>query len=142
MSRISFLIVISFFFFFSSRRRHTRFDCDWSSDVCSSDLYLEVLVGTGICGLFPILLALTGTWWLLTRAAAESLSRPLERQLATEGLGVLTVITAHSFFSVELMWHPALVFLVILGFAEFLRRSQGYKTTVPAWAVSASHSWR
>src|SRR2546430_4352888 len=27
-------------FFFSSRRRHTRFDCDWSSDVCSSDLQL------------------------------------------------------------------------------------------------------
>src|SRR5256886_8342843 len=27
-----------FFFFFSSRRRHTRFDCDWSSDMCSSDL--------------------------------------------------------------------------------------------------------
>src|SRR2546430_3787031 len=25
-------------FFFSSRRRHTRFDCDWSSHVCSSDL--------------------------------------------------------------------------------------------------------
>src|SRR2546430_7724130 len=29
------------FFFFSSRRRHTRFDCDWSSDVCSSDLLLR-----------------------------------------------------------------------------------------------------
>src|SRR5205085_8209664 len=27
-----------YFFFFSSRRRHTRFACDWSSDVCSSDL--------------------------------------------------------------------------------------------------------
>src|SRR5690606_411114 len=25
--------------FFSSRRRHTRFSRDWSSDVCSSDLY-------------------------------------------------------------------------------------------------------
>src|SRR5437773_5387891 len=25
-------------FFFSSRRRHTRSCCDWSSDVCSSDL--------------------------------------------------------------------------------------------------------
>src|SRR2546430_11339524 len=25
-------------FLFSSRRRHTTFDCDWSSDVCSSDL--------------------------------------------------------------------------------------------------------
>src|SRR2546430_5255941 len=31
-----------FFFFFSSRRRHTRFDCDWSSDVCSSDLVFEL----------------------------------------------------------------------------------------------------
>src|SRR5438309_11656129 len=29
-----------FFFFFSSRRRHTRWNCDWSSDVCSSDLHL------------------------------------------------------------------------------------------------------
>src|SRR5690606_40559923 len=26
-------------FFFSSRRRHTRFSRDWSSDVCSSDLF-------------------------------------------------------------------------------------------------------
>src|SRR5256885_9984449 len=30
------------FFFFSSRRRHTRLQGDWSSDVCSSDLDLEV----------------------------------------------------------------------------------------------------
>src|SRR6266567_7076620 len=33
----------NFVFFFSSRRRHTRFDCDWSSDVCSSDLADVVL---------------------------------------------------------------------------------------------------
>src|SRR6267143_1325891 len=32
------MILFSFFFFFSSRRRHTRWNCDWSSDVCSSDL--------------------------------------------------------------------------------------------------------
>src|SRR6266480_5351772 len=31
-----------FFFFFSSRRRHTRLTCDWSSDVCSSDLLHEL----------------------------------------------------------------------------------------------------
>src|SRR6266481_8861248 len=30
------------FFFFSSRRRHTRWNCDWSSDVCSSDLITRV----------------------------------------------------------------------------------------------------
>src|SRR5256886_8543590 len=47
-----FLSVYSFcfFFFFSSRRRHTRFDCDWSSDVCSSDLWPDPegnpLIGT------------------------------------------------------------------------------------------------
>src|SRR5882672_9612713 len=29
------------FFFFSSRRRHTRSLCDWSSDVCSSDLAVD-----------------------------------------------------------------------------------------------------
>src|SRR5580698_304413 len=37
-----------FFFFFSSRRRHTRLTCDWSSDVCSSDLgggHIEWRVG-------------------------------------------------------------------------------------------------
>src|SRR5438045_9290463 len=35
-----------FFFFFSSRRRHTRCLSDWSSDVCSSDLYVnECLAG-------------------------------------------------------------------------------------------------
>src|SRR5882762_5775346 len=32
-------------FFFSSRRRHTRFKCDWSSDVCSSDLAGQVSLG-------------------------------------------------------------------------------------------------
>src|SRR5947207_9820787 len=32
-----------FFFFFSSRRRHTRSLCDWSSDVCSSDLKVQTV---------------------------------------------------------------------------------------------------
>src|SRR3989475_12918327 len=43
------------FFFFSSRRRHTRFDCDWSSDVCSSDLVRPV------CGLTSMHTGTTGT---------------------------------------------------------------------------------
>src|SRR5690242_20895903 len=41
---ICFYVLVSvfffFFFFFSSRRRHTRLTCDWSSDVCSSDLLI------------------------------------------------------------------------------------------------------
>src|SRR2546430_3609175 len=47
--------------FFSSRRRHTRFDCDWSSDVCSSDLTTSALVseprpariGAAFCPRYP-----------------------------------------------------------------------------------------
>src|SRR5207248_4889524 len=44
---------VSWFFFFSSRRRHTRSYGDWSSDVCSSDLWAAplapaVLVGTAV----------------------------------------------------------------------------------------------
>src|SRR4051812_50177260 len=39
-------VLIMCIFFFSSRRRHTRLTCDWSSDVCSSDLAgAECLVG-------------------------------------------------------------------------------------------------
>src|SRR5689334_10892385 len=38
-----FSFCLFFFFFFSSRRRHTRWNCDWSSDVCSSDLDERVI---------------------------------------------------------------------------------------------------
>src|SRR5438309_6464803 len=31
--------------FFSRRRRHTRWNCDWSSDVCSSDLTPDAAAG-------------------------------------------------------------------------------------------------
>src|SRR5438034_5770097 len=51
MSTVSIFFLFSFFFFyyfffFSSRRRHTRSLCDWSSDVCSSDLLSQPKVFT------------------------------------------------------------------------------------------------
>src|SRR5207302_641180 len=61
-------------FFFSSRRRHTRFSRDWSSDVCSSDLFaalplMLVHLGTEVPCPFGHSIALIGTWyfvyWLL-----------------------------------------------------------------------------
>src|SRR5256886_17261805 len=45
------LLARSSLFFFSSRRRHTRFDCDWSSDVCSSDLYRAAAAARDRAGL-------------------------------------------------------------------------------------------
>src|SRR4051812_49702889 len=60
LNDIVFYLIISvytfFFFFFSSRRRHTRLTCDWSSDVCSSDLWLHRpprVRRTSACGALP-----------------------------------------------------------------------------------------
>src|SRR2546422_4414660 len=81
-------------FFFSSRRRHTRCSRDWSSDVCSSDLYaagrfavlgplgdpgnssvhnawLELLLGVGVIGLLPFLATFLGIWTNLLRVRSE-----------------------------------------------------------------------
>src|SRR5450830_1753196 len=44
--------------FFSSRRRHTRSKRDWSSDVCSSDLYVIPGVALALMGGFALLYAL------------------------------------------------------------------------------------
>src|SRR5262245_64249032 len=54
------------FFFFSSRRRHTRCLSDWSSDVCSSDLFE--------------LLGASGTRRRLQAAVARGLTRFVGRQ--------------------------------------------------------------
>src|SRR5882762_2300369 len=58
-------------FFFSSRRRHTRFKCDWSSDVCSSDL--EDLKMPHIA-----------TWWCGQKSAREEVLSRLD-DFANEG---------------------------------------------------------
>src|SRR5947199_1744196 len=50
-----------FFFFFSSRRRHTRCLSDWSSDVCSSDLFDE-LGGKGVSAVLGLLIGGLAAW--------------------------------------------------------------------------------
>src|SRR5438034_5880432 len=58
-----------FLFFFSSRRRHTRSLCDWSSDVCSSDLFQ-------LAGHRPIVLMGGGTG-LIGDPSGKQSERPL-----------------------------------------------------------------
>lgn len=86
--------------------------------------YLEVLVGTGIWGLIPLLVALAWTWWLLLRFVRDYAGTQ-EAQLAHEALAILVLLTIRSVFNNMFTWHPALPFLVILGYAEFLRRRRG-----------------
>src|SRR5690606_39536976 len=58
-------------FFFSRRRRHTRFSRDWSSDVCSSDLWPG---GTGdaLRAALPPAPADVATWNRLHAAVGEA----------------------------------------------------------------------
>src|SRR2546430_6424532 len=71
-----------FYFFFSSRRRHTRFDCDWSSDVCSSDLLPSertrsvAAVGAATIQLGILLLMNVGNFPLVMLAACVLFVRP------------------------------------------------------------------
>ena len=92
--------------------------------------YMEMLVGVGILGLLPVLAALLGAWWLLVRASRDPSLGPFERQMAIEAVGVLAILTVRSFFSTTLIWHPALFFLLVLGYAEFLRRQRSAEATV------------
>src|SRR5207237_7716038 len=107
-------------FFFSSRRRHTRFKCDWSSDVCSSDLiahdpYVDrdaaASVGAELAGLDDLLrtadfvcicAALTDESRHLIDARRLALMKPTrseERRVGNEGLcgggGVWCAVTRH-----------------------------------------------
>src|SRR2546430_4380545 len=70
-----------FFFFFSSRRRHTRFDCDWSSDVCSSDLISKGSLRDGVM----LLLATdaVAAWLLKQHEEGRPLWKWLYRKLST-----------------------------------------------------------
>jgi O-antigen ligase len=86
--------------------------------------YLEVIVGTGFGGLFPVVLALAGTWWVLLRASRRPRGIRKAPLLAPEAIGVLSVITVRSFFTAHLIWHPSLAFLMLVGYADFLRRNR------------------
>src|SRR5437763_7964192 len=79
LSSFFLLILVSlffFFFFFSSRRRHTRYIGDWSSDVCSSDLFaprrLELLEATAIAsGLGELVEPPLGIFDLIARGKVD-----------------------------------------------------------------------
>ena len=42
------LLIVFFFFFFKQKTAYEIVDCDWSSDVCSSDLKLNILAGKAV----------------------------------------------------------------------------------------------
>lgn len=84
--------------------------------------WLEVIVGTSIWGLAPFVIALVWIWAILIRYYRGYWLSAEDRQLTLEMIGVMAVITIHSFVNVEMTWHHPTLFLMILGWAEFMRR--------------------
>src|SRR2546430_14692225 len=77
-------------FFFSSRRRHTRFDCDWSSDVCSSDLRRD----EGVTGIEKV---------MGTKPRAFRNNEEMYAAHATDAVVISTADFQHAYHGVEAM---------------------------------------
>lgn len=80
--------------------------------------WVETLIGTGILGFTFLFISLLVVW--LTILKASNLKNSLCQQLRLEAIGILTLLTFRSIFSVPLIWHPATDWLLIVGFAQFL----------------------
>src|SRR5438309_9016236 len=78
------------FFFFSSRRRHTRWNCDWSSDVCSSDLPSEQPLRNPGLGLVGYAWEESGPS-LAARAGRETLEQHVEKMSSLPFVDVLYI---------------------------------------------------
>jgi O-Antigen ligase len=89
--------------------------------------WLEVIVGTSIWGLAPFVISLVWIWSILIKYYRGRGLDPDDRQLTLEMIGVMTVITIHSFVNVEMTWHHPTLFLMVLGWAEFMRRKRKSK---------------
>jgi len=86
--------------------------------------YVEVLLDTGVVGLVMLLAALAVTWFMLLRLRVDMAGDPVGWLLWLESLGVLTLLTVRSFFSVStFIWSfQVLSFGLVLIFVAVARR--------------------
>jgi hypothetical protein len=101
--------------------------------------WIEVAIGTSFWGLIPFAAALIAAWWMLIKCIRSNAFSPEQRQLGLECLALLCMLTLHSFFNDELSWHCPLLYFMILGYAEFIRRQ---RKAEPAYAPRRTQLWQ
>lgn len=104
------------------------------SDTLSS--YFDSLLNLGVFGLVILLIVLILVGTLLYRSIRDSRLLASENYLALEIFLAFTVVLIRSFESSNLITHPMLAFLTIVGVAEFLRRRR--QLVMPAFSTNAS----
>jgi O-antigen ligase len=89
-------------------------------------VYVETLVDTSLWGLIPLIMTLLAVWFYLLRSVRHARVSHSESCLAIELTAVVAVLSVKSVFNSNLISHPALPFLAVLGFAELMRRRQEF----------------
>ncbi len=86
--------------------------------------WIEIAIGTGIMGLMVMLVVITRLWKWLLKGYKEFPLGTLSSSLTIESIGLLTYMLLRSLFVTKFfIGHPPLLFLLIVGFSEYLRRS-------------------
>ncbi len=101
--------------------------------------WLEILLGVGVIGFLPFMATILGIWPNLLRPLDTASTPCITRELRLEAVGIFVLLCFRSIFTVEFIWHAPLLFLLVLGYAELLRRGRLEGTRA---AQSAPAAWR
>jgi O-antigen ligase len=83
--------------------------------------YIDSLLDLGILGPLLIVIVLVSAAWFLFRSTRGYHVPSADRPLSVEMLVVLTVIIVRSFVTSNIVGHPPLAFLTVIGFVEVAR---------------------
>jgi len=86
--------------------------------------WIEILVGVGLIGFLPFVSTFLGIWSNLLRRRNPGSTPSTARELQSEAVGIFALLSFRSIFSDEFIWHPPLLFFLVLGYAELLRRGR------------------
>ncbi|HUB58881.1 MAG TPA: O-antigen ligase family protein [Candidatus Micrarchaeia archaeon] len=91
--------------------------------------YIDSLLDLGFWGPLLILIVLAGAAWFLLRSTRGYHVAFSDRPLALEMFVILSVIIVRSFVTSNIVGHPALGFLTVVGFIEVARRQEKAKAS-------------
>jgi O-antigen ligase len=94
--------------------------------------WLDVLLGTGVLGFVLLIAAVLAVCTILWRVRSHALHETEPGRLWLEAAGLLTVLLVTSMVTTELIWHPPLFLLLIVGYTQHLRRRSPV-VTVPSF---------
>jgi len=105
------------------------------SDTLSS--YIDSLLNIGVLGFLLLVVVVFLVGRSLFRSVRDSRLSQAENYLALEMFIVFIVVSIRSVESSNLITHPMIGFLTLLGFAEFLRRRRNLSLFTPSTNASA-----